>query len=95
MAIPEGFAGITAVVPESVRCRVADLAASAGMSVSRYLSALVCEHVQERPETRAVRSNGRELFVSLPRSWVSDTGTAKGDRVPVSYGPRHVTVGPV
>lgn len=79
MAIPQDHKSVASIVPVMVRERLREIAAEQSISVSVLLYRWITEHLEHPPVERSIRSNGRELFVSLPQSLVRRHGLRKGE----------------
>lgn len=89
MALRADQRNITVTVSVDTHDELAHRAALAGVSISRMMQRWLAEatdlgiiRYDKRQSIRAVKD---ELMVSLPRDWIRRTGSAKGDRVSVSY----------
>ena len=88
MGVPAGHTVVSFVVTQSEHDEIDALAKAAGMSKTQFLGAWFRSGAPEpltNHDTLSVRSNDRELFVSLTR-FLHGAGLSKGSRVHVSWG---------
>ena len=89
MGLKPGQKNLTVTMSDELHDRIHALAKArdtkASPMVAAWLEAGSPEPLAATGEIRTVRSNNRELFVSIPQDFIARAGLAKGSPVRLSY----------
>lgn len=92
MAVSENDTIVSAVIPKAANERLVDIAKGIGVSKSKIIATLINVSEDFEFSTRKVRSNNKELFISLPVAFINATHLQQGDEVVICYTENELTI---